>query len=106
MIGIIGAMDQELSKFTELVEDKKETTYLNFKFIEGKVKDKKVIIAQTGCRTICNGYNIIIEKFDIKYLINIGSGGVDFKDRIDNILGEKIYYGDVDLTAFNYSMVK
>ena len=106
MIGIIGAMDQELSKFTELVEDKKETTYLNFKFIEGKVKDKKVIIAQTGIGRTASAMatTLLLEKFDIKYLINVGScGGVDFKDRIgDIILGEKIYYGDVDLTAFNY----
>lgn len=106
MIGIIGAMNDELASFIKIIEQKSEKAYHSFKVIEGKVKDKDIVVFQTGIgRTAASvATTLLLEKYDVEAIINVGScGGVDFTDRIgDIILGEKIYYGDVDLTAFKY----
>ena len=96
MIGIIGAMNDELASFIKIIEQKSEKAYHSFKVIEGKVKDKDIVVFQTGIgRTAASvATTLLLEKYDVEAIINVGScGGVDFTDRIgDIILGENLLW--------------
>ena len=48
MIGIIGAMEEEVSQLIEAMEEKEKVTCAGMDFYCGKLKDKEVVIVQSG----------------------------------------------------------
>jgi adenosylhomocysteine nucleosidase len=106
MIGIIGAMDQELKDFITLVQDKKIVKHNEFEFILGKVKDSEVVLVKTRVGKVAAAVatTMLLNYFIVDYVINIGSAGGAKKSSKtgDVIVGNRIFYGDVDLTAFDY----
>jgi 5'-methylthioadenosine/S-adenosylhomocysteine nucleosidase len=48
MIGIIGALDEEINAFLDHLENKKETKWNGFTFFEGEILGKKVVLVKSG----------------------------------------------------------
>jgi len=43
-VGIIGAMDEEIALFQEIINDQKELKVANSLFIEGKIENRRVVL--------------------------------------------------------------
>lgn len=77
MIGIIGAMTEEVQELKDLMTD--ETVYekAGKKFYKGKIGGKEVVVVQCGIgkvnAAICA--QMMIDQFDVDYLINTGVAG-------------------------------
>ena len=91
MIGIIGAMEEEVKALLDKTEDIHENKILDCVFYEGKIDNKQVVILQGGIGKVNSAIcvTLLLTNYDIDYVINIGSAG-----------GLK----DFDLTAFGRPM--
>lgn len=104
MIGIIGAIDYELNYFfqhmiiarTEIIADK--TFYI------GKIKHHNVVIVKSGIGKVNAAITttILIDKFDVRLIINTGvAGGLSPIEIGDIIIASGISYFDVSLTEID-----
>jgi len=111
MIGIIGAMENEISLLCETM-GKQETSFSSekigsFEFLVGKIEGKDVVVLRCGIGKVnaAVGCALLIQKFNPSYVINTGSaGGTNPKLKVgDAIISTGLVYHDVDVTAFNYA---
>ncbi len=106
MIGIIGAMNEEVALLKTKMTDLQETDYYTFKFYQGKINDREIVLMKSGIGKVnaAVGTTLLFEHFKIDYVINIGTAGgaSDNCEVLDIILSERVAYHDVDVTAFNY----
>ena len=107
MIGIIGAMEDELSLLCETM-GKFVTQKINmFEFHTGKIEGKDVTILRcdVGKVNAAVGCAILIQQFKPECVINTGSaGGISPDLKVgDAIISSGLIYHDVDVTAFNYA---
>ncbi len=106
MIGIIGAMDQEVFVLKTKIENMKETQYQSILFYEGTISGKPVVLMQSGIGKVnaAMSTTMLLEHYDIEYVINIGTaGGVKETCNVcDIVISDKVAYHDVDVRAFNY----
>lgn len=105
MIGIIGAMQEEVSALLNKAEITKENKVLDTVFYEGTIAGKDVVILQGGIGKVNSAVcvSMLLTTYDIEYVINIGSAG-GLKDSLnvgDVVVSECVAYHDVDLTAFS-----
>lgn len=105
-IGIIAAMEEELRVLSESIHTTRVVERHGFKFIEGTLSNKSVVIVQSGIgkvnATICA--TLLIQLFDISLVINTGSAG-GFAKGIsigDVVIATDLLYHDVDVTFFGY----
>lgn len=105
-IGIIVAMKEELIEILNIMEEKKQKKIYNIIFNEGKIENKKVIVVQSGIGKVnaARTTQILIDKFNIKKIINVGSAGaLNPKLNIgDIVIANKLVQHDFDITAFNH----
>ena len=108
MIGIIGAMEEEVKALLDKTEAIHENKILDCVFYEGKIDNKQVVILQGGIGKV--NYDICVKllltNYDIEYVINIGSAGglKDYQNVGDVVISSHVSYHDVDLTAFGRPM--
>jgi len=106
MLGIIGAMPEEVEFLKDKFTILKESNYFNLRFYEGEIFNNQVVLTQSGIGKVnaAMATTVLFEKYDIDYVINIGTaGGIKREcEVLDIVLSEKVCYHDVDLTAFNY----
>jgi len=107
MIGIIGAMEQEVSLLCEAM-GKFETKKMHmFEFLTGKIEGKDVTILRcdVGKVNAAIGCALLIQLFKPGCVINTGSaGGINPALKVgDAIISTGLIYHDVDVTAFNYA---
>ena len=106
MIGIIGAMSEEVEALKTLMCVKKEEKKLDFTYYTGLIANRECVLVQGGIGKVNAAISatLLFEKYPIDYLINIGSaGGLDLKQNVgDVVISNAITYHDVDVTAFNY----
>jgi len=106
MLGIIGAMKEEVDALLSLMSVEKETDVLNYHFYEGRLGDMETVVVQGGVGKVnaTISTTLMIERFDIDYVINIGTaGGLRMDQEVgDIIIGERVAHHDLDLTGFNY----
>ncbi|WP_156291144.1 5'-methylthioadenosine/S-adenosylhomocysteine nucleosidase [Oceanobacillus salinisoli] len=105
-IGIIGAMDEEVSLLLDNMTDKKEQTVAGCLFVEGVIQDKEVVLLKSGIGKVnaAIATTILHERFSPSYVINTGSAG-GFSDKLevgDVVISSKVVHHDVDVTAFDY----
>ena len=106
MIGIIGAMEEEVSQLIEAMEEKEKVTCASMDFYCGKLKDKEVVIVQSGIgkvnMALCT--QILADRFDVKAVINTGVAGGLYKDIEigDIVISKDAVQHDVDAVAFGY----
>lgn len=107
MIGIIGALEKELSLLRQTM-GKVDTLKIGvFEFFTGKIEGKDVTILQcdVGKVNAAVGCALLIQQFKPDCIINTGSaGGIHQQLKVgDAIISTGLIYHDVDVTAFNYA---
>jgi len=107
MIGIIGAMEDEVSLLRSAMETPQITKIGEFEFYAGKLEGKDVALLRCGIGKVAAavGCALLIHTFKPRYVINTGSaGGIDPALHFgDVIISSGLVYHDVDVTAFNYA---
>jgi adenosylhomocysteine nucleosidase len=107
MLGIIGAMEEELSLLKAVMENPETSVTGGFEFHAGRMEGKDVVLLRCGIGKVnaAVGCAILINRFNPQMVINTGSaGGIDPALKFgDAILATGLLYHDVDLTAFKYS---
>ena len=107
MIGIIGAMEKELSLLCETMGSFKTEKIGNFEFFTGKIEGKDVTLLRCGIGKVnaAIGCALLIRQFKPDFVINTGSaGGIKAGLKVgDAIISTGLIYHDVDVTAFNYA---
>ncbi|WP_422667592.1 5'-methylthioadenosine/adenosylhomocysteine nucleosidase [Buchnera aphidicola] len=106
-IGIIGAIQEEIKKFKNLIQYYKKDIVGYTKIYIGEFKNFEIILIQSGIGKVSASVatTILINLYKPKYIINIGSAGsLDSMLKIgDIIIPTQICYHDVDLVNFGYS---
>ena len=103
MLGIIGAMDVEVNTLKNKVENKTVKTFANIEFVLGKIENKSVCVAQCSPgkvnAALCT--QLMIDKFDIEGIINIGIGCSLDKNVVirDIVVASELCQYDIDITA-------
>lgn len=106
MIGIIGAMDEEITLLQTKIDNQKTIEVANSLFITGLIGGKEVVLLKSGIGKVnaALGTTILHEQFKPSYIINTGSAG-GFKEELkvgDIVISSEVVQHDVDVTAFGY----
>ena len=104
--GIIGAMDHEVEKLVNDLENKKEEKKSGLTFYTGKLKKYEVVIVKSGIGKVNAGRStqVLISEYSPKYIINTGiAGGLSEKLQIsDIVISKDLIQHDFDVSAFGY----
>lgn len=105
-IGIIAAMEEEMQDIKNIMTDIEEIKHKNIVFYKGKLLNRDCIIVQSGVGKVnaARTTQLLIDKFDIKEVINVGSAG-GIKRNInygDIVIGKELVQHDFDITAFGH----
>jgi len=107
MVGIIGAMEDEVSLLRGMLETPRVTKIGEFELYEGKLEGKNVVLLRCGIGKVSAavGCTVLIHNFKPDFVINTGSaGGINPSLHFgDVIISTGLVYHDVDVTAFNYA---
>jgi adenosylhomocysteine nucleosidase len=107
MLGIIGAMEEEVSLLRAAMESPETSRAGVFEFYTGRLEGKNIVLLRCGIGKVnaAAGCALLISRFGPQMVINTGSaGGIDPALKFgDAILSTGLLYHDVDLTAFDYS---
>ncbi len=104
MIGIIGAMHEEIEELRSEIVDIKEKKIIDFTFYMGKLRGQEIVLVEGGIgkvnATICT--TLLIEHFKAEKIIFTGvAGGVDPKVKVgDIVISKDLMEHDFDCTAF------
>ncbi len=106
MIGIIGAMEEEVSKLKEKMLVKEVLTKASMEFVKGTLGEKEVVIVKSGIGKVNAGIcaQILVDLFHVEAIINTGIAG-SLKSEInigDIVLSSDALQHDVDATGFGY----
>jgi adenosylhomocysteine nucleosidase len=106
MIGIIGAMKEEVNSILSLMPHIEKTEYYGVKFYKGTINGKDCIVSEAGIGKVnaARSTQIMIDKYKPEYIINIGSAGaLEPKLEIgDTVVSDNCIQHDVDITAFGH----
>ena len=106
MIGIIGAMDEEVAKLKEKMDDVKVETIAAMDFYEGNLKGHPVVVVRSGIGKVNAGMctQILALKYNVDAIINTGiAGSLDADIDIgDIVLSTDTLEHDMDAVAFGY----
>ncbi|MFQ3542688.1 5'-methylthioadenosine/S-adenosylhomocysteine nucleosidase [Halobacillus rhizosphaerae] len=106
MIGIIGAMDEEIELLERNMNVANKVEAAGTLFIEGVLKGKDVVLLKSGIGKVnaAMATTMLHERYDIDMVINTGSAG-GFADELevgDVVISSLVTHHDVDVTAFDY----
>lgn len=103
-IGIIVAIKEEREAVLKIMTEIETEQIYNLKFIKGKIQGKKCILVKSGVGKVnaARTTQIMLQKFDIQYVINLGVvGAINEKLNIGDVLiGKEVVQHDFDITAF------
>ncbi|HEJ7507426.1 TPA: 5'-methylthioadenosine/S-adenosylhomocysteine nucleosidase [Staphylococcus aureus] len=106
MIGIIGAMEEEVTILKNKLTQLSEISVAHVKFYTGILKDREVVITQSGIGKVNAAISttLLINKFKPDFIINTGSAGaLDESLNVGDVLiSDDVKYHDADATAFGY----
>lgn len=106
MIGIIGAMEEEVKILKNKLTQLSEISVAHVKFYTGILKDREVVITQSGIGKVNAAISttLLINKFKPDIIINTGSAGaLDESLNVGDVLiSDDVKYHDADATAFGY----
>ncbi|MDD6339173.1 MAG: 5'-methylthioadenosine/adenosylhomocysteine nucleosidase [Butyrivibrio sp.] len=108
MLGIIGAMDEEISQIAELMTDVEETTIAEMTFKKGTIGGKEVVAVRSGIGKVnaamCT--QILATYFHVDSVINTGVAG-SLRNEInigDIVISTDALQHDMDATGFGYEL--
>ena len=108
IIGIIGAMEEEVSKLKKAMTEAVEKEKAGMKFLSGKLCGKDVVVVRSGIgkvnAAICT--QILIDEYKIDRVINTGVAGAINEDLDvgDIVISSDALYHDFDVTGFGYEV--
>ena len=106
MLGIIGAMEQEVAKIKEKMQDVTITSRARMDFYEGTLEGKKVVVVRSGIGKVNAGMctQILADVFGVEAVINTGiAGSLNNDINIgDIVVSTDLVHHDVDAGAFGY----
>ena len=108
MIGIVGAMDVEVAKLKEMLQNKEVYEKAGMTFVKGMLFDKDVVVVRSGVgkvnASICT--QILVDKYDVDCVINTGiAGSLHAEINIgDIVLSKDALQHDMDATGFGYEV--
>lgn len=105
-IGIIGAMDEEVSRLKEKMEVDKIEKKAGMEFYHGSLAGKDVVIVKSGIGKVNAGIctQILVDDFQVEAVINTGVAG-SLRNEInigDIVLSSDSLQHDMDATGFGY----
>ena len=104
MIGIIGAMEEEVSILKEAMDIEETVEYATMQFCKGVLCDKNVVIVKSGIGKVNAGIcaQILVDKFGVDVLINTGiAGSLDAAIDIgDIVISTDLVEHDMDASIF------
>ncbi|MFD3157421.1 5'-methylthioadenosine/adenosylhomocysteine nucleosidase [Haloimpatiens sp. FM7330] len=104
VIGIIGAMDEEVEILVNNLDIERTEIKANMEFKLGQLWDKKVVVVRSGIgkvnAAVCT--QILIDDFNVDAVINVGiAGGIGEEIRPgDIVIGDSLVQHDMDTSAF------
>lgn len=107
-IGIIGAMDEEVSRLKEVMEDVSVTEKAGMAFYAGKLEGKEAVVVKSGIGKVNAGIctQILSDQYQVEAVINTGVAG-SLRNEInigDIVLSADALYHDMDATGFGYEL--
>ncbi|NOH64154.1 5'-methylthioadenosine/S-adenosylhomocysteine nucleosidase [Vibrio sp. RE88] len=107
-IGIIGAMEQEVSILKQAIENCKEVSKAGCTFFSGQLNGVDVVLLQSGIGKVAAaiGTTVLLDEYQPDVVINTGSaGGFDSTLNLgDVVISTEVRHHDADVTAFGYEM--
>lgn len=108
MLGIIGAMDEEVAKIKEQLTDVQVETRAAMDFYKGRLDGKDVVVVRSGIGKVnaamCT--QILADVYKVEGVVNTGIAG-SLKAEIDIgdiVLSSDAVQHDMDATGFGYSV--
>lgn len=105
-IGIIGAMEEEVSRLKEQMENAEITTRASMDFYKGTLEGKEVVVVRSGIGKVNAGMctQILADLFHVDTVINTGiAGSLNNDVNIgDIVLSTDVLHHDMDATGFGY----
>lgn len=106
-IGIIAAMEEELSLLLANLLDAQEHQVLSKTYYTGRFGKHELILVQSGVGKVMSAMTvaILVEHFKAQAIINTGSAGAVASHLAigDVVVADRLVYHDVDATAFGYA---
>lgn len=107
-IGIIGAMEQEVSILKNALENCQTVTKAGCNYFSGQINGVDVVLLQSGIGKVAAavGTTILLDEHQPDVVINTGSaGGFDSSLNVgDVVISTEVRHHDADVTAFGYEM--
>lgn len=105
-IGIIAAMQEEMQAIKKSMKNIKTNEYHDLTFYEGKIGNNQCILVKCGVGKVnaARTTQILIDKYELEYVINVGSAG-SINEEIqygDIVIGKYVVQHDFDITAFGH----
>lgn len=106
IIGIIGAMEEEIKLIKQQMSDIQVTKKAGLEFFSGKLKNSRLIVVRSGIGKVnaamCT--QLLIDLFKPEYIINTGvAGAISEELEIgDIVLSTELIEHDFDVTAFGH----
>lgn len=108
MIGIIGAMDEEVAGLKAKMEVEETLDAAAMTFVKGKLMGKDVVVVRSGIGKVNAGIcaQILVDRFGVDSLINTGiAGSLDADIDIgDIVISTDAVQHDMDATRFGYEL--
>lgn len=108
MLGIIGAMDEEVAKIKEQMEGLQVQTWAAMDFYRGTLEGKEVVVVRSGIgkvnAAVCA--QILADRYQVSGIVNTGIAG-SLKAEIDIgdiVLSTDALQHDMDATNFGYPL--
>ena len=106
MIGIIGAMEEEVSALKAAMADVVQSEFASMVFCRGMLCGKDVVVVRSGIGKVNAGIcaQILVDRFGADLLINTGiAGSLDARIDIgDMVISADAVHHDMDATEFGY----
>ena len=108
MLGIIGAMDEEVAKIKEHMTEVTVTTKASMDFYKGYLNGKEAVVVRSGIGKVNAGIctQILADDFHVDAVINTGIAGSLNKDIDigDIVLSTDTLEHDMDAVSFGYPL--
>lgn len=104
MIGLIGAMAEEIALFKQNMTVERQETYAGMEYIVGRISEQDVVLLQSGIGKVkaTIGTQIMIDRFGVDLIIFTGLAGAVMPNlkQGDLVVSNHVVQYDFDLTAF------
>lgn len=108
MIGIIGAMHEEIVELKALMENIEEINLASFVYYKGKLSGKNIVLVECGIgkvnSSVCT--TLLLQEFNVEKLIFTGvAGGIGDDINVgDIVISTDLVQHDVDVSAFGLNL--